>query len=142
MLGVMVKAYGEDLRIRVVNRVKDGQESHQQIADIFDVGIATLRRWIKLHKDTGSVAHIVPTRTRPRKVDYKKVQKFIEKNPDKTLKEIGKKFKVTDKAVWYITKQLGITYKKTLSLRGKTGRFERRISKNSKSNSQRKSHLS
>ncbi len=77
----------------------------------------------------------MPTRTRPRKVDYKKVQKFIEKNPDKTLKEIGKKFKVTDKAVWYITKQLGITYKKTLSLRGKTGRFERRISKNSKSNS-------
>jgi hypothetical protein len=35
----MVKAYGEDLRIRVVNKVKDGQESHQQIADIFDVGI-------------------------------------------------------------------------------------------------------
>ena len=138
----MVKTYGEDLRIRVVNRVKDDQESHQQIADIFDVGIATLRRWIKLHKDTGSVAHIVPTRTRPRKVDYKKAQKFIEKNPDKTLKEIGKKFKVTDKAVWYITKQLGITYKKTLPVRGETRRFERRISKSFKPSSKRKSDLS
>ena len=114
----MVKAYGEDLRIRVVSRVKDGKESHQEVADIFDVGVATLRRWIKLYKDTGSLAHMVPTVTRPRKVDYKKVQKFIEKNPDKTLKEIGKKFKVTDKAVWYITKQLGITYKKTVSVRG------------------------
>jgi transposase len=56
----MVKAYGEDLRIRVVNKVKNGKESHQEIADIFEVGVATLRRWIKLHKDTGSVAHTVP----------------------------------------------------------------------------------
>ena len=110
----MVKAYGEDLRIRVVKRTKDGKENHQQVADIFDIGVATLRRWIKLYKDTGSFAHKVPTVTRPRKVDYKKSQKFIEKNSDKTLKEIGKKFKITDKAVWYITKQLGITYKKTI----------------------------
>lgn len=138
----MVKAYGEDLRIRVVNRVKDGKESHQEVADIFDVGIATLRRWIRLHKDTGSLARRVPTVTRPRKVDYKKAQKFIEKNPDKTLKEIGQKFKVTDKAVWHITRQLGITYKKTLSVRGKAGRFEGRISKNSKSSPKRKSRLS
>lgn len=138
----MVKAYGEDLRIRVVNRVKDGKESHQQVADIFDVGVATLRRWIKLCKDTGSVAHKVPTVTRPRKVDYKKAQKFIEKNPDKTLKEIGEKFKITDKAVWYITKQLGITYKKTIPVRGEKGRFTRRISNHSKSDSKRKSHLS
>ena len=77
----MVKAYGEDLRIRVVKRTKDVKENHQQAADIFDIG---------------------------------KAQKFIEKNSDKTLKEIGKKFKITDKAVWYITKQLGITYKKTI----------------------------
>lgn len=138
----MVKAYGEDLRIRVINRVKNGKESHQEIANNFEVGVATIRRWIKLHKDTGSVAHAVPTVTRPRKVDYKKAQKFIEKNPDKTLKEIGEKFKVTDKAVWYITKQLGITYKKTLPVRGKTGRFEKRLSKNSKSNPKRKSRLS
>ena len=41
----------------------------------------------------------MPTVTRPRKVDYKKTQKFIEENPDKTLKEIGEKFKITDKAV-------------------------------------------
>jgi transposase len=138
----MVKAYGADLRIRVINKVKDGKESHQQIADNFEVGVATLRRWIKLYKDTGSVAHAVPTITRPRQVNYDKAKKFIEKNPEKTLKEIGDKFGVTDKAVWYIVKQLNITYKKTLSVRGKTGRFERGISNNSKSNTKRKSYLS
>jgi transposase len=138
--GNMPKPYSKDLRIRVVNRVKDGKECHQQIADNFGVGIATLRRWIKLHKDTGSVEHTIPTVTRPRKVNYKKAQKFIEKNPDKTLKEIGAV--IGTKNVLYVIKKLNITYKKTLPVRGKTGRFERGISKSSKSNSKRKSHLS
>ncbi len=67
--------------------------------------------------------------TRPRKVDYKKAKRFIEKNPDKTLKKIGNKFGVKDTAILYITKQLNITYKKTLPVRGKTGRFKRNIKK-------------
>lgn len=136
----MPKPYSKDLRIRVVNRVEKGKECHQQIADNFGVGIATLRRWIKLHKDTGSVEHTIPTVTRPRKVNYKKAKKFIEKNPDKTLKEIGAA--IGTKNVLYVIKKLNITYKKTLSLRGKTGRFEKRISRNSQSNPKRKSHLS
>ncbi len=137
----MPRPYSEDLRVRVVNRVKSG-DGHQRIADDFRVGVATLRRWIKLYKDTGALRYKIPFATRPRKVDYDEVQKFIEKNPDKTLKEIGDKFGVTDKAVLYITKQLNITYKKTLSVRGAKGRFTRRISKNLKSNTKRESDLS
>jgi transposase len=136
----MAKAYSEDLRIRVVNRVKENKESHQQIADNYGVGVATLRRWIKLHKDTGSLLHKVPTVTRPRKVNYKKAQKFIEKNPDKTLKEIGAAIGTKD--ALYVIRKLGITYKKTLLVRGAKGRFERGVSKNSKSNPKRKSRLS
>ena len=138
----MVQAYSKDLRIRVINRLKNGKESHQEIADNFEIGVATLRRWIRLHKDTGSLDCRLPTVTRPRKVDYKKAKKFIERNPDKTLKEIGDKFGVKDTAILYITKKLNITYKKTLPLRGKTGRFERVISKSLKPNSKRKSRLS
>jgi hypothetical protein len=128
----MPRAYSRDLRIRVVNRVKESKELHQQIADNFGIGVATLRRWIKLYKETGSVEHKVPAVTRPRKVDYEKVQKFVEKNPDKTLKEVGERFKISAFATHKIIRKLGITYKKTLSIRGKTGRFERRIPKNSK----------
>jgi transposase len=138
----MAQAYSNDLRVRVINRIQDGKESHQQVADIFDVGVATVRRWIKLHKETGSLNCKVPTVTRPRKVDYKKAQKFIAKNPDKTLKEIGQKFGVKDTAILYIARKLNITYKKTLSVRGAKGRFERGISKSFKSNPKRKSHLS
>lgn len=136
----MVKAYSLDLRTRVVKKVKFGKESHQQIADDFQVGVATLRRWVKLQKETGSLQHKVPTATRPRKVDYKKARNFIEKNPDKTLKEIG--IAIGTKDALYVIKKLGITYKKTLPLRGKTGRFARRISKSIKPNSSRKSDLS
>lgn len=138
----MPRPYSKDLRIRVVNRVKESKELHQQIADNFGIGVATLRRWIQLYKETGSVEHKVPTVTRPRKVDYKKVQKFVEKNPDKTLKEIGERFKISAFASHKIIRKLNITYKKTLPVRGKTGRFERRISNSSKSNLKRKSHLS
>ncbi len=80
--------------------------------------------------------------TRPRKVDYEKAGIFIEKNPDKTLKEIGDAFGVKDTAILYIAKQLNITYKKTLPLRGEAGRFAARISGNSKKHSRRKSNLS
>ena len=100
--------------------------------------MATLRRWVQPYKETGSLDHKVSVVTRPRKVDYKKIQKFIEKNPDKTLKEIGTKFKISAFASYKIIRK----YKKTLPVRGKAGRFERRIPKNSKSNSKRKSHLS
>jgi transposase len=82
----MAQAYSSDLRIRVINRLRSGKESHQEIADIFEIGVATLRRWIRLNKETGSLHCKVPTVTRPRKVNYKKAQKFIEKNPDKTLR--------------------------------------------------------
>jgi hypothetical protein len=84
--------------------------------------------------------HKVPTVTRPRKVNYKKAQKFIEKNPDKTLKEIGAAIGTKD--ALYVIRKLGITYKKTLLVRGAKGRFERGVSKSSKSNPKRKSRLS
>ena len=138
----MVKPYSLDLRIRVIGNLIEGNITQLAAADIFKVSLRTVKRWVKLHKKTGSIKPKIAISTKPRKVDYKKVKKFIEKNPDKTLKEIGERFKVTDKAVWYIVKQLGITYKKTLPIRGKAGKFERRISKTVKSDSKRKSDLS
>lgn len=131
----MAKPYSLDLRMRVIENLVEGNITQAAVADIFKVSLRTVKRWVKLYNKTGSINPKIPISTKPRKVDYKKAKKFIEENPDKTLKEIGEKFKVTGKAVWYIVRQLGITYKKTLPIRGKTGRFEARISKTIKSNS-------
>jgi len=137
----MAKAYSLDLRERVFDLLAKGK-SKLFIEETLGVATKTILKWQKRYEEVGSMERVIPTITRPRKVNYIKIQKFIEKNPDKTLKEIGDKFSITDKAIWHITKRLNITYKKTLSVRGKTGRFERRISKNPQSNSKRKSHLS
>jgi transposase len=131
----MAKPYSLDLRMRVIENLVEGNITQAAVADIFKVSLRTVKRLVKLYNKTGSINPKIPISTKPRKVDYKKAKKFIEENPDKTLKEIGEKFKVTGKAVWYIVRQLGITYKKTLPIRGKTGRFEARISKTIKSNS-------
>ena len=131
----MAKPYSLDLRMRVIENLVEGNITQAAVADIFKVSLRTVKRWVKLYNKTGSINPKIPISTKPRKVDYKKAKKFIEENPDKTLKEIGEKFKVTGKAVWYIVRQLGITYKKTLPIRGKTGRFEARISETIKSNS-------
>jgi transposase len=137
----MAKAYSMDLRERVFDLLAKGK-SKLFIEETLFVSTKTILKWQKRYEETGLMERVIPKLTRPRKVDYKEAQKFIEKNPDKTLKEIGDKFGVKDTAILYIMKQLGITYKKTLSVRGKTGRFERGISKSLKPNSKRKSRLS
>lgn len=78
------------------------------------MAIKTILKWQRHRENTGSIDRIIPTITRPRKVNYKKSQKFIEKNPDKTLKEIGAAIGTKD--ALYVIKKLGITYKKTLSI--------------------------
>lgn len=135
----MAKAYSLDLRERVFDLLTKGK-SKLFIEETLGVATKTILKWQRHRENTGSINRIIPTITRPRKVNYKKAQKFIEKNPDKTLKEIGAAIGTKD--ALYVIKKLGITYKKTLSLRGKTGRFEKRVSRDSGSNSQRKSHLS
>lgn len=137
----MAKAYSLDLRKRVFDLLSRG-ESKLFIANTLNVATKTILKWQKRYKETGIIEKITPTMTRPRKVDYQKVQKFIEKNPDQTLKEIGVRFEISAFATYKIIKKLGITYKKTLPIRGKAGRFEARISGNSKKHSQRKFNLS
>ena len=78
--------------------------THKEVAEMFDIGIATLRRWLKLWKDKGNLEPKKPSVTRPRKISYEKIKEYIDCNPDKTLKEIGIIFDV--KNVFYIVHKL------------------------------------
>jgi transposase len=118
---VIAKAYSLDLRQRVFDLLAKGK-SKLFIEENLGVTTKTILKWQKRYEETGLMDRIIPKLTRPRKVDYKKAQKFIENNPDKTLKEIGAAIGTKD--ALYVMKKLGITYKKTLFLRGETGRFE------------------
>ncbi len=135
----MAKAYSLDLRRRVFDLLAQGK-SKLFIEEILGVSTKTILKWQKRYDETGSMEKITPTVTRPRKVDYEKAREFIENNPDKTLKEIGDAIGTKD--ALYVVKKLGITYKKTLPVRGAQGRFAGRVSKSLKSNSKRESALS
>ena len=116
----MAKGYSEDLRLKVIKKYQTTKGiTHKEIADMFDIGIATFRRWLKLLKDTGNLATKKPQATRPRFVNYDKIAEYIKNNPDKIQKEIGKEFGYKEKAVCYILKKLNITYKKKTFIRGK-----------------------
>ena len=84
----MAKAYSLDLRQIVFDLLAKGK-TKLFIEDKLGVTTKTILKWQKRYEEVGSMEKIIPVATRPRKVDYKKAQKFIEKNPDKTLKEIG-----------------------------------------------------
>ena len=116
----MAKAYSLDLRQRVFDLLKKG-ESKLSIARNLNVATKTILKWQKRYEKTGSMEKITPTVTRPRKVNYKEAQIFIEKNPDKTLKEIG--VAIGTKDALYVIKKLGITYKKNASYTRKGGKI-------------------
>ena len=62
----MAKPYSLDLRIRVINKIKEKSLTQLQAAKTFDVGIATIKRWVKINKDSGNLNPKIPTIMTPK----------------------------------------------------------------------------
>ena len=99
-------AHSLDLRQRVVDFIESGG-SATKASQIFKVGRASIYRWL----DRESLA---PTKVehRRRKVDVQALEKDVEENPDRRLKERAEKFGVTAGAICYQLKKRKITRKK------------------------------
>lgn len=50
-----VKAYSPDLRTKIVNAVESGR-AKAEVARTFGVGLSTVKRYLKQHQETGSLA--------------------------------------------------------------------------------------
>lgn len=113
----MPKSYSIDLRERVLQYLE--KNTNRKAASLlFQVGIATIYRWISRKKEKGNVE---PLR-RPyayKKIDDQKLIAYIEKNPDHFLSEINKHFNLTPQAIFYALKRLKITRKKSSRCIGK-----------------------
>jgi transposase len=85
----MSKPYSEDLRKRVVAAVEGGL-SRRQAAELFDVGVSTVIRWVRRFRATGSVA------AKPMGGDHRSrltgertwILERIEAEPDLTVEEL------------------------------------------------------
>lgn len=107
----MPKFYSVDLRERVLQYLEKNK-NREAASRLFQVGVATIYRWISRKKEKGNVE---PLR-RPyvyKIIDDQKLIDYVEKNPDHFLSEIGKQFNLTPQAIFYALKRLKITRKKS-----------------------------
>jgi transposase len=111
-----MKAYGLDLRERIVSFIKTGG-SKVEAAKRFGVARKTVYNYLTLvqsgalspKESWGSWKKFSPT----------KVRAYVAKHPDATLWEIGRAFRGTDVGALSALRLLGITLKKTRKISGK-----------------------
>ena len=110
-----MNSYGVDLRERVVSYVESGG-SGISASRLFSVGERTVRRWLSLKKESGSLVPRPHGGGYPPKIVISKLKEYINSHPDKTLEDIGKEFSVSHVAIWKALRKIGYVYKKNTSI--------------------------
>jgi transposase len=102
--------YGIEIRRKVLELVSTGK-TQEEVGQFLNITTRTIRYWIKRNRDEQSLE---PKNHAPRKrkIDKEALTKYIQENPDKTLKEMSSVFKVCSSAIFYSLKKLSITLKK------------------------------
>src|SRR5262249_54074352 len=86
-----MKTYSQDLRERVGRACDARRATRQQIADLFGVSTAWLRRLLQRRRQTGSFAARPRGGSQPRKMDPQRCGRLvvlIAQQPDATLEEL------------------------------------------------------
>ena len=103
-------AYSVDLRSRVIDFINAGN-SEEETSVIFKVGRTTIRRWLSLLSETGSLDNKELNR-KPRIFESEKLTAYIKENPNALLKDIAEHFGGSVNGAYYALKREKITYKK------------------------------
>ena len=116
-----VWAYSVDLRERVVRAFEVGGMTDHEVAALFGIGEATVHRWKRRHRETGSVAPRAHKSGNPPRVGTERwqlVQQIVKEEPDLTIPEVVQEFwrrsgtKVSCSAMGRTLRKLGLTRKK------------------------------
>ncbi|WP_342750749.1 transposase [Termitidicoccus mucosus] len=110
-----MKAYGIDLRERIVGFVRGGG-GKAEAAALFKVGRKTVYRYLEA-EEKGALEAKKSWGTW-RKLDPQKLADYVGGNADATLAEISSALKVGRHAIWKRLRQLGITLKKSHRVSG------------------------
>jgi len=114
-------AYSVDLRERVVAAFDTGELTDEEVAELFKVGEATVHRWKRLKRETGSLEHKpfgggMPPRVAAKDLDL--VREIVREEPDLTVQEVASEFhrrtgrSVSRSAMGRTLLKLGLTRKK------------------------------
>jgi len=105
-------AYSEDLRERVIAYLEEGH-SQEETRIIYKVGVSTIKRWLALLSETGSLEKRSLDRS-PRKFISDKLNTYIEENPNALLKDVAHQFGGTATGAFHALNREKITLKKRL----------------------------
>ena len=106
-------AYSVDLRVRVVDYARTVRGGQKKAAALFQVGLATVKRWLKREK-------LEADKPGPRdanKLNRKQLQEAVETKPDLYLDEYAEMIGSKRSTVHYNLKVLKISRKKNHALR-------------------------
>jgi transposase len=115
-----MEAFSMDLRERVVEAYDAGRGSSRQLARLFGVSSAWVRKLLRLRRETGSVAAKVYRRgPRPRLSarQLARLAELVREHPDATLAELRRRLRVNCSLVTIhrALVKLGLSYKKSRS---------------------------
>jgi len=113
-------AYSKDLRERIIAYLNEGH-SQEETRIIYKVGVSTMKRWMALLSETGSLEKR-PLERSPRKFETEKLKTYIEENPNALLKEIAQQFGGTATGAFHALNREKITRKKRLYITRKETR--------------------
>ena len=118
--------YSLDLRQRVLKFVTDGG-TMADAGRIFAVHHKTVYCWLK----SEDLRPKSPPKSRNRKLNQQAIFEHVKKHPEMILRDRAKHFGVTNNAIWYQFKKLGITLKKNDKIQGEKVRSTYKIPANS-----------
>lgn len=86
-----MKPYSQDLRERVIARLKSGQQSQAAIAETFGVSQSIVEKWWRRWRETGQVAALVHAGGAPRVLSAYAafIRAEVKQRPDIILEELG-----------------------------------------------------
>ena len=91
----MAEAYSVELRERVVRAYESGEGTHVEIGARFDLGEATVKRWVWLKRRTGSVAPAPKGGGTPSEISADEVEGLLDRLSDATAGELTAEYNRT-----------------------------------------------
>lgn len=116
-----MKALSLDLRERILSTYDKGEGTREQVARRFRVSLGMVKKLLQQRRDTGEIGsrrHLCGRKPRISESQRNQMRAVLKKTPDMTLKELRNNLVLdcTLPAIHYVLKDMGLTYKKRLSM--------------------------
>lgn len=109
-------AYPLDLRLRVVQAVREQGLGQAEAAKVFQVSVGSVNAWLQKHKQ-GNLGAAKPGPTGSRTLDpehLEDLRRWVQERPGITSREAAAKLggKVSDGYVRFLWRRMGLSFKK------------------------------